>query len=216
MRICYIILTCEKYFDTRAKWQLETMFENINKDDIYFLGHKMDTENRLYNWGAPDDYNSLPFKFIHFFKYIHLDYDWYVLIDDDTYVYHDQLRKMLEKYYSNKTLCIGRLLRHIEHTPWGIYLSGGAGTVLSRTLYEYLRMYITYNPLQNLALHWCADICLGLWIKQIQGYVIIDNPNFHTEYYNKLEDNIENAITFHRLKVKDDYELCKNLRKKIE
>jgi hypothetical protein len=213
MSICYIILTCEKYQDTRVKWQLETMLKNINKNDIYFLGHKMDVENRLYNWGAADDYNSLPYKFIDFFKNIYIEYDWYILIDDDTYVYHDKLHKMLEQYSKNNNICIGRLLRHIEYTVWGSYFSGGAGTVLSHGLYNAVRTYVRVNPIQNLALHWCADICLGLWIKQFDSILYIDNHNFHTAPYNTLHDDAENAITFHHLKDRNDYYFHRNLGK---
>jgi hypothetical protein len=52
MRICYIVLTCEKYIDTRVKWQMKTMFKNIDPTDIYYLGHKMDVSNRLFSWGG--------------------------------------------------------------------------------------------------------------------------------------------------------------------
>jgi hypothetical protein len=213
MRICYIILTCEKYQDTRVKWQLETMFENIDKNDIYFLGHKMDIDNRIYNWGAADDYNSLPYKFIDFFKNIHLEYDWYVIIDDDTYVYHDRLYKMLEQYSIDKTFCIGRLLRHIQHTPWGAYFSGGAGTVLSRATYNAIQTHVIAHLNVNLALHCCSDICLGIWIRQLNGMVYIDSPHFHTDTYNKLYDDAKNAITFHHLKEKEDYYFHKNIGK---
>ena len=35
MKICYIISTCNKYLDSRVKFQMETMLKNINKEDIY-------------------------------------------------------------------------------------------------------------------------------------------------------------------------------------
>ena len=55
MKNCYIISTCDKYLDTRVKYQMETMFKNINKEDIYYLTSKPDTKNRQFGWYTMDD-----------------------------------------------------------------------------------------------------------------------------------------------------------------
>lgn len=47
MKICYIISTCDKYLDTRVSYQMETMFKNINKNDIYYLTSKPNEEDNL-------------------------------------------------------------------------------------------------------------------------------------------------------------------------
>ena len=50
MKICYIISTCDKYLQTRVKYQMETMFNTVNKDDIYYLTSKPDNTNRQFGW----------------------------------------------------------------------------------------------------------------------------------------------------------------------
>lgn len=210
MRIAYVILTCEKYIDTRVPWQLDTMFQHVNRSDLYFLGHTMDPSRRLFSWGAPDSYEELPSKFIDFFKNMDLSYDWYILIDDDTFVFHERMEAMLSSHQTHDSFAIGQVLDHIQHSTWGCYLSGGAGTVLSRTLYQQLCTYIRTAPLSIVACHWCADICLGQWIKRVGGQ-LFHHPQFHADIYDASKDNLSLALTFHHLKEWKDYEtLIKN------
>jgi len=212
MKVCYIVLTCEKYFDTRVKWQLETMFGDVLKSDIYFLGHVMDVERRLYSWGAADDYNSLPYKYMDFFKHLDIDYDWYILIDDDTYVFHTRMVQMLEMYNSSALISIGKVLEHVKDQVWGAYHSGGAGTVISRALFLKIQNLIrSKDSAKNIVMHWCADICVGLWVRSIAGSHTIDNMNFHVSRFNVLTDSLENAITFHKLECEADYNYYKSV-----
>ena len=204
MKICYIILTCEKYISTRTVWQLETMLVSVPREDIYYLGHKMVQDQRLFSWGAADDYNSLPYKFVDFFRNTHLDYDWFILIDDDTYVYHDRISTLLSTYSPTDSISIGHVLDHIQHTEWGLYLSGGAGTVLSRTTYNKICDFLSVKERHAEVHHWCADICLGLWLKSC-GVQMIHNHQFHTDTYRPGIDLLEHSITFHHLKIREDY-----------
>lgn len=209
MRICYIILTCEKYIHTRREWQLQTMFKNFPKEDIYYLGHTMDPNNRIFSWGAYDTYDHLPYKFLLFFTHIKLDYDWYVFIDDDTYVFHDRLESMLQHKSCHASICIGKQLIHLMNQPWGYYMSGGAGTVLSRNLYMQLHAFMNEipNPM-GLIFHWCADICLGLWVRLICNVEYINHLNFHCENHKideSLQHSLSSAITFHHLREKEEY-----------
>ena len=210
MRIAYVILTCEKYFDTRVKWQKETALLNVKPEDIYYLGHKMDQEQRLYSWGASDEYHALPYKTTDFFKNMDLDYDWYVLIDDDTYVFHDRLQRLLANYSPNLLISMGCTLDHVNEELFS-YHSGGAGSVLSKTLYKEVCKYVRACP--NPIIHWCSDICVGKWLldikkdaeKQDRIMFNLHNPNFHPENYQSGKDNITDAITFHHLKTRDEY-----------
>jgi Fringe-like len=205
MRVAYVILTCEKYLSTRVEWQMSTMFKNVDPNDLYFLGHKMDSEKRLFSWGAEDTYEQLPQKFIDFFRHSNLDYDWFILIDDDTYVFTDRLTEYLTQHRCHDSFAIGQLLDHIRDSYWGQYLSGGAGTIVSRMLYHQLRAYIQTYPQEITACHWCADIALGTWIKRVGGQMF-HNPHFHADIYNPLYDNLEEALTFHHLKEWKDYD----------
>lgn len=206
MRIAYIILTCEKYISTRVSWQLQTMFQHVDRSDLFFLGHTTDPEQRLFSWGAEDSYEQLPHKLIDFFKHTDLDYDWFIVIDDDTFVFTDRLATLLSTYSSQDSIAIGQLLDHIRDSHWGLYLSGGAGTVLSRTLYKQLCSYIRTTPLHLVACHWCADICLGMWIKLLGG-TLTHHPQFHADIYNPSKDDLHQSITFHHLKEFKDYNI---------
>jgi hypothetical protein len=165
----------------------------------------MNPEERLFSWGAPDNYESLPLKFIDFFKNITLDYDWYFLIDDDTYVYTDRLKDLLSTYSTTDSLSIGYILNHLEATEWGLYHSGGGGTVVSRALYDKLCHFVRTSPWPMVHRHWCADICLGLWIKAVSGE-LLHHPTFHHENYNPSTDDCSTAVTFHHLKTWSDFE----------
>ena len=212
MRIAYIILTCEKYISTRVPWQLQTMFQHVDRSDLYFLGHTMDLERRLFSWGAADSYEQLPSKFIDFFKHTNLDYDWYVLIDDDTFVFTDRMSALLSTYQSNDSFAVGQLLDHIKDTHWGLYLSGGAGTILSKTLYYQLCRYVRTASSYAISCHWCADISLGMWIKRVGG-TLFHHPHFHADMYDASKDDLQKAITFHHLKEWKDYEAMETVIK---
>jgi hypothetical protein len=144
----------------------------------------MDTEQRLYSWGASDDYHALPYKTMDFFKNLELDYDWYILIDDDTYVFHDRLKRLLANYSPNLLISMGCILDHVDNELFR-YTSGGAGTVLSKTLYKKVCTYVRTCP--NPIIHWCSDICVGKWLldikkdaqKQDRIMFELDNRNFH-------------------------------------
>lgn len=204
MRIAYIILTCEAYDRTRRVWQRQTSLCDVPKQDLYYLSYKMDPSHRLFSWGAHDGYMGLPFKMIDFFKHMYLDYDWYVLMDDDTYIYTERLQSLLSTYSSTDSLAIGHLLTHLQQTEWGSYFSGGAGTVLSRTAYDALYRAIHEAPhMSHLALHWCADISLGLWLRTIPVQWI-----HHAGFHPEMNGDVSTAITLHHVKHAADYARC--------
>lgn len=231
MKICYLVLTCEKYFNTRVKWQKQTVFKNTDMNDIYYISHKMDIENRVYGFQTPDDYINLPKKYFSFIKNINLldkGYDWFVLMDDDTYLFIDKLETLLSAYNSTQpyeeNIWIGNYLKHISE--WFImYMSGGAGSVMSyklyKNVYELLQNYsnieelnpifrpIQYpsDPMDN------ADICVGCWVNHScklrnEDVKIVDNPNFNTGKCESIEEylnSFKKAITFHKLNEEKDY-----------
>jgi hypothetical protein len=61
-----------------------------------------------------------------------IDYDWYCFIDDDTFLNIKNLHNLLQKYNSEESLYIGSSCR--GYNP-PFYMSGGAGFVLSKSLY---------------------------------------------------------------------------------
>lgn len=206
MKICFVVLTCEKYVSTRVQWLKETVFKNTDPEDIYWLGHKKEESVRLFSWGAPDDYNSCPLKYLHFFRYAELKkkYDWFLFMDDDTFVYIDRLERHLSQYDPDEPIMDGRLLDHVAHTQWGIYHSGGAGIVMSSPVFEFMSTFLKNKPEEYLPPHWCGDICIGYWTRFFKKQ---SHTEFHPCMYDPSHDDVSKAITFHYLRSREDY-LC--------
>jgi hypothetical protein len=215
MRIAYVVLTCEKYSKTRVEWQKRHMFSHIDMNDVYYLGHIMDSKNHQYSWGAADDYEHLTDKFRDFFKNTDLDYDWYMLIDDDTYVYDDRLRAALAIYHPDYPTAIGQSMEHLNDNDINKdlkqYFSGGAGTALSRGTYRAICEWICVATPLAFEFHWCADISLGMWLTQVDGIHMVHQPRFHADFYNEEEHDFKKEITYHHLKEESEYELCARL-----
>ena len=201
MKICYIISTCNKYLNTRVKYQMDTYLKHVNKEDIFYLTSKPDETKRQYGWHCMDDEKNITWKYIHFIynmKFI-LNYDWYIFIDDDTFVFIDRLKNLLEKYDSTENYYIGNELDHIKN-EYCLYMSGGAGYAISNSLYNILYKYVQKNGINNSHKHWCDDLCIGLWIDELKKehtIIQIDNKNFLIDQH-KNEDELNNSITIHK------------------
>jgi hypothetical protein len=84
-------------------------------------------------------------------------------------------------------------------------MSGGAGYVVSRKLYHRIVSYVINNSLQVLFKHWCSDLCIGLWmveINKIHPIISVNNDRFNTTAHHTI-DKLSTAITFHDLHKKD-------------
>ncbi len=229
MRIAYVVLTCEAYEKTRKVWQMETVFRSVEKEDIYYLGHVMRPSDRLFSWGAKDDYDSLPYKFVDFFTRgveeigTEASYDWYFIMDDDTYLYVDRLKAHIQALAvtpRTDPYMEGYLMTHLAKSPYGVYHSGGAGTLLSRAAVEGIR-----DRLQGMLRrggmymvpHICADVCLGLWASGLPRLQRLHVDEYHPEMSPvagrkggviRRREEVEDArmaFTFHHLKTKEDF-----------
>jgi len=190
--------------DTRIKWQQSTWLSAIDPADIYYLGHTMDPVNRMFHWFAGDDHLSQSQKIIDFFCNMYLDsYDFIVICDDDTYVFHDRMQRMLFGYDPNALLCFGNV-----HTPndFNFYYIV-AGIVLAKGIYKHLYMYVRSDPR---TIHPYADVSIGRWLiklkSMIPGIVLIHHMQFHLDYYNPVTDIIVHAITFHHVKTEKQFQ----------
>ncbi|NDB83918.1 MAG: hypothetical protein EB127_14525, partial [Alphaproteobacteria bacterium] len=138
LRICFIILTCEKYIDTRLKWQLNTSLKEVPKKDIYAISCKMGKEPYIYGWDTDDGYDSLAMKYYMFIKHMDIQYDYYMFIDDDTFVFPSRVINWLSKFDKNTPYYMGCKLEF----PVNITMSGGAGFILSKPTYMAVRKHV--------------------------------------------------------------------------
>lgn len=216
MKICYIISTCDKYLDTRVKFQMESFLKDVPKSDIYYLTSKPNIEKRYFGWNCMDDPQNITWKYIHFIYNTNIpDYDWYIFIDDDTFVFHNRLEKLLKNYNCNDYYYIGKELDHIKN-EFCLYMSGGAGYSISKALYAKIYAYIrnigineAYYFLIKLKEQFCDDLCIGLWIRDIEKRENIEinqlnNDGFHIDLHN-YESEIYDAITFHKVITLEQY-----------
>lgn len=208
MRIAYIVLTCKEYELTRLEWQKVTIFSGVDRNDIYYLGNRMDPEKHMYSWGAADDYLSLPYKVLDFFRHSNLEYDWYFLMDDDTFVLADHLQAHVDKLTVDphtELYSEGHILTHLAHTEWGAYYSGGAGTLFTHAMYKALQEKVKEFKKGYTVPHWCADITLALWINSIPDTVMKHDDNYHYDRLNEYKDDRDAALSFHHLNKRDDF-----------
>ena len=214
MRICYIISTCDKYLETRVKYQTKYMLKNVDKNDIYFLSSKPNIDKRQFGWNCMDDTQTITWKYIHFIYNMDIpNYDWYIFIDDDTFVFEGRLKNFLSKYNSNESYYIGKECPQIKE-EFCVYMSGGAGYAISNKLYKLLTDYIkkigvneAYYPLINLKEQWCDDLCVGIWVNKLKEESVINQIHsnlFHTRLH-KNDVSLNESITFHKVVDEEHY-----------
>jgi hypothetical protein len=202
---------------------MDIMLKNVKKEDIYYLTSKPDVENRHFGWYAMDDTQNITWKYIHFIYHMNIpDYDWYILIDDDTFVFEKRLKNVLTEYNSSENYYIGKELDHIKR-EFCLYMSGGAGYAISKSLYALITEYVrkigkneAYSPLINLKNQWCDDLCIGIWIQEIAKTHKINQLNnnlFHLAEHEN-ESQLTDAVTFHKVITKEQYEFYKSIADK--
>jgi len=215
MKICYIISTCDKYLETRVKYQMEIMLKDVPPSDIFYLTSKMDAEKRQFGWNCMDDEKNISWKYIYFMYHMKIfDYDWYIFIDDDTFVFQDRLENLLHNYNCNECYYIGKELDHIKK-KFCLYMSGGAGYAISKALYMKMHLYVQKNGINNSYKHWCDDLCIGLWIQEMSKTdenVVhqLNNDLFHLELH-KSSNELKHAITFHKVMTLENYQFYQQL-----
>lgn len=216
MKICYIISTCDKYLDTRVKYQMETFLSDVDRNDIFYLTSKPNIEKRHFGWNCMDDGKNITWKYIHFFYNMSniLDYDWYIFVDDDTFIFIDRLKSLLKKYNKDDFYYIGNELDHIKK-DFCLYMSGGAGYAISKGLYQILYKYVKDTGINNSYKHWCDDLCIGLWINELKNkhkIIQIDNKNFLIDPH-KNDYELNNTITIHRTMTEEANRFYYNIAK---
>jgi hypothetical protein len=212
-KICYIILTCEAYLDTRTKWQRTNCFKYTDLKDVYYLSCKPGPLS-VYGWNTIDTYESCPLKYIEFFKNMDLEYDWYVFLDDDAFVFPDRMTKRLLNFDKTESLFIGMRYQYGKV----VYMLGGGGFVLSNTSYNLIKNYVrdTVNsgsqPLKSTI--W-GDVTIGEWIAEINknSSILFKHDVNFSIYPHKTEEELQINETFHYLKQEAQFDFYGSLVK---
>jgi hypothetical protein len=191
MKIIIFVHTCEKYEESRAK-----LIENTwgNKDNVVFI---TDNENsKLKNHIYIGSYKSGPTyhpenvsKMFYLFLNKYSDYDFFMIIDDDSYLYINKLELYLSFFDKNDTYMIGDFLNWVaprgednftcDYNRW---VSGGPGIVFTKKCIEKF-VYLIENiniPYSN------HDVWLhNLFMCSDKRIKRVDCPGFH-QYNSKI------------------------------
>ena len=209
MKICYVISTCDANLKTRVKYQLSSFLKYVKNEDIYYLTSQPNKETRQFGWYTMDDKVNLTWKYIHFMHNMdNNDYDWYVFIEDDTFVFNSRVEKLLVNYDSNENYYIGNETNYYTNDKKCKYMAGGAGFIISKKLYSMIHEQIKTIGINNSYKHEKPDICFGLWIQDVNNNIHvkqINNSNFYSQLHNN-DVEIENALTFHKVSEQEHFD----------
>ena len=209
MKFCYIISTCDKYLDNRVKFQMESSFlKDVPTDDIYYLTSKPNVKDRQFGWNCLDTFETITWKYIHFIYNMELpQYDWYIFIDDDTFVFKNRLYNLLHQHKPDECYYIGKELDHIKR-DFGLYMSGGAGYAISNGLYKLIYSHVRNTGINLSFKHWCDDLCIGLWIQEIAKTTTVNqiNDNRFNVGLHANDGQLTTDITFHKVITKEQYD----------
>lgn len=179
MRILYVILTCEKYLNSRCQWQIKTWINNINEfSDYVFLSSENKT-NKIIGYSTPDTYETASYKILNFFKHFNLDgaFDYLFLCDDDTFVNPKRLENKIEELGSFQ--CYARvglasdnpvlINNNKDYFPCA-FPSGGAGFLINSEVFNLIKDYLIKH---QYPLFLNGDVTIGAWFKD-NGIIMLD------------------------------------------
>lgn len=216
----FIVLSCDKYINTRIKGIKDSWGKNVN---ITYLVDSPSDNPSLIGYGTQQNYDGIQDKYYNLFlNYDFEKYDYYFFVDDDTFVNLTEYNN-LSIPDPNETFCLGREL-HLNkngNDKWGnntgypmfkikgdstelplIYPSGGSGFVVSKNscikIQSYLKNIGGKKPISG---H--SDVTFGFWFRNIGGK-FIPSQLFWWDTPDKLINNPwekftidESFITYH-------------------
>lgn len=155
MKIIIFVHTCKKYENSRAKLLEKTWTKG---DNVVFITDNENSELKNHICIGPYEtpYTYHPEnvkKMFHLFLDKYGDYDFFMIVDDDTYLYIEKLVLFLSFFNEEEPYMIGDFLNwtHIlpDHKFGGKYdkwVSGGPGIVFTKsTIKEYIMLWTQHN-----------------------------------------------------------------------
>jgi len=182
----YALLTCDAYIDTRLKAVTETWGKELG-DRLTVMGSSY-IEN--------DGYTMVQEKWKRYFKTRELTADWYVLIDDDSYMMTNKFERVLEARCDTTPVCIGHYVVDGVHPGFRT----GPGCALNNAAMKILKNS-DLSALQHPGDAQLGDLC------KATGIGVVD---VHDTLLNRstLEDNLRGShVSMHAVSCDKMYEL---------
>jgi len=126
-----------------------------------------------------------------------MNYDWFVFVDNDSFVNTKKILSEIEGF--DKNVVHGQVCNCWSNDVNLFYCLGGAGIFVSKEILIKLKGNLTHNPVI-----W-GDVSLGINLRNL-NIQVINNTLCHSQpasYYNILENEIKNNLTFHYIKEKN-------------
>jgi hypothetical protein len=156
MKLIIFIHTCKLYEETRAKL-LENTWAKNNIDIVFITDNENCKLNNYiyignYNYGAT--YHPINIKkMFYIFMDKYANYDYYMIIDDDSYLYLDKLKQYLSYFNKDKPYMIGDFLNWTDYQDgynfsgnYNFWVGGGPGIVFTKScINEFINLYNTNN-----------------------------------------------------------------------
>lgn len=182
--------------------------KNIQKH-IYFFSDYSDPYKNVIKVTDDKSYHSHVIKTKEGFKWFHdnkiNDYKWFMMIDDDTYVFVEALLSFISTLDNhNENVGYGTIINAWADDPNLQYFSGGAGYILSTKTLD------TIYPDLDITPTICGDVNIGyiLFKNKIQQH---QNDKFLCCYpYNidKLKPNNQDGhFSIHRIRTEDEFQM---------
>lgn len=214
-RTLFVVLTCDKYVETRVKNIKETWGSNSN---VVYLSDNTHMGG-VVGYSTPQTYAGIQDKYRCFFRNYSFDeYDYYFFVDDDTFVNLDFYDSYLLPQMENFCFCrYGYLGVHGEdlsgkwtgynfNTISGIdthmplyYPGGGAGFILDKSGINKIKDRLNALYESDIPRSGHSDVTVGFWIRMC-GLELINSEllNYtNPEDFSHNEDKIKSNITYH-------------------
>jgi len=207
MKLIIFIHTCELYENTRAK-----LLENTwaNNDNIVFItdNQNCSLKNYIYVGSYKKGYTYHPETVKIMFKLFldkYSDYDFFMIIDDDSYLYVEKLRLFLSFFDKNEPYMIGDFINWTNintqynfNSKYDNWVGGGPGIVFTKScITNFIQVYNTHN------IDYCNhDVWLHRLFKLSNNIIKRTHcPGFHQygeyELYKKYLKCNNNLISVH-------------------
>jgi len=220
MKVIIFVHTCKAYEESRAKL-IESTWGNA--EDVVFITDNPSSTLKKYIYigeykKGPTYHPENVIKMFNIFIEKYSDYDYYMIIDDDSYLYIDKLKLYLSFFDKNDSYMIGDFLNWVaprkepeftcDYNKWA---SGGPGLVFTKkcllTFLDLIKTYGVYYINHDVWLH----MLFMLSDKRIKR---VDCPGFHQynskdllKKYSKRDNNIISVHLEHNMELIYDYHI---------
>lgn len=216
----FIVLTCDKYLNTRVKSIKNSWGKKVN---IVYLTDTYSDEDSIIGYNTPKTYEGIQDKYYSFFKnYDFSKYEYYFFVDDDTFVNIVEFNN-ITIFDSHENLILGKELHLNEDgtdkngNPTGYpmhkirgkntglpltYPSGGAGFIITRTTCKKIQNFLN-DGLGEIPFSAHSDVTVGFWLRSVGTEMRHSDLFFGSSIYNlnnfekMVYDKERKFLTFH-------------------